>query len=362
MKIKLLGDVQIVQENKYSKHNYFAWPTMARLKNGKIAVVSSGFRVEHVDPFGKTVISYSEDDGKTFTCPAPVIDTPLDDRDGGICTFGEKGVIVSSFNNGRKTQLNHLHHNDKYTTYKIAYVDTHTQEDYDKYLGSTFRISFDNGVTFGELYKSPVTSPHGPIELLDGTVLWVGSTEFTHKGIQAYKINVEDGTTEFFGEIKSDGIEGEFDGKDVKKAFESSCCEPYAFQLPDGTILCQIRVNELPTTMQSESTDGGKTWSTPHLISDEPVYPPHIMMHSSGVLIYAGTRRSEINDIRVMFSKDGGKTWKDAQTIYTGFNWDLGYPSTVELEDGSLMTVFYSHYPTLESSSLILAQRWKMEE
>ncbi len=362
MKIKLLGELQVVQENKYSKHNYFAWPTAKRLQNGKIAVVSSGLRIEHVDPFGKMVISYSEDDGKTFTCPAPVIDTPLDDRDGGICTFGEKGVIVTSFNNARKTQIIHLHHNDKYTTYKAAYVDTHTQEDYDKYLGSTFRVSFDCGVTFGELYKSPVTSPHGPIELNDGTILWVGSAEFERKGIAAYKINVNDGTTEFVGEIKSDDIVGEFNGLDVKKAFENSCCEPYAFQLNDGTILCQIRVNDLPTTMQSESSDGGKTWTTPHLITKEPVYPPHIMMHSSGVLIYAGTRRSAINDIAVMFSKDGGKTWKDMQTIYKGFNWDLGYPSTVELEDGSLLTVFYSHYPKLESPSLILAQRWTFEE
>ena len=103
MKIKLLGQVRTVMSNPDSKHNYFGWPTAVRLQNGKIAVVASGFRLGHVCPFGKTVISYSEDEGETFTYPAPVIDTPLDDRDGGILAYGKSGVIVTSFNNTRES-------------------------------------------------------------------------------------------------------------------------------------------------------------------------------------------------------------------------------------------------------------------
>ena len=99
MKITLLGDPQIIMHNPNSPHNYFAWPTAAKLQNGKIAVVASGFRLRHVCPFGKTVISYSDDDGKTYSPPIPVIDTVLDDRDGGILPFGKSNVIVTSFNN-----------------------------------------------------------------------------------------------------------------------------------------------------------------------------------------------------------------------------------------------------------------------
>ena len=99
MKIVRMGEPQTVMSNPESRHNYFGWPSIARLQNGKIAVVASGFRLRHICPFGKTVISYSEDDGETYTAPAPVIDTVLDDRDGGIVPFGEKGVIVTSFNN-----------------------------------------------------------------------------------------------------------------------------------------------------------------------------------------------------------------------------------------------------------------------
>ena len=44
---------------------HFAWPSIARLQNGRIAVVSSGFRREHLCPFGKAVISCSDDGGKS---------------------------------------------------------------------------------------------------------------------------------------------------------------------------------------------------------------------------------------------------------------------------------------------------------
>ena len=89
MKITKIGATQIIMSNPQSKHNYFAWPTAARLKDGKIAVAASGFRLRHVCPFGKTVASYSVNDGESYTAPEPVIDTVLDDRDGGILAFGE---------------------------------------------------------------------------------------------------------------------------------------------------------------------------------------------------------------------------------------------------------------------------------
>ena len=307
------------------------------------------------------VISYSEDEGKTFTAPAPVIDTPLDDRDGGICTFGQSGVIVTSFNNGRRTQQNALPHQTDLLAYKAAYIDSITEQDYKEYLGSTFRISLDCGVTFGPIYKSPVTSPHGPIELLDGSILWVGA-EFPGVGrILAYKINL-DGTTEYVGEISPEGIEGELNGHSLKEGLEKYAGEPYAFQLADGTIICQIRINNAFALLQSESKDGGKTWSVPHLPMSSPVAPAHIIEHSSGILVSAAGYRSDPYQIRLAFSKDGGKTWDCDHVLYQGFNWDIGYPSTVELKDGSMLTVFYSHYPTVDAPSLILAQRWTFEE
>ena len=55
MKITLIGEPRIVMQNPDSHHNYFAWPTAARLQNGRIAVVASGFRMAHLCPFGRAV-------------------------------------------------------------------------------------------------------------------------------------------------------------------------------------------------------------------------------------------------------------------------------------------------------------------
>ena len=102
-KIELVEN-KVICENPHSPFNYFAWPTVERLPSGELAMVCSGFRTAHVDPFGKLVICYSRNEGKTWTRPAVLIDTPLDDRDGGICTFSGGRVMVTTFNNTIETQ------------------------------------------------------------------------------------------------------------------------------------------------------------------------------------------------------------------------------------------------------------------
>ena len=92
---------------------------------------------------------------------------------------------------------------------------------------------------------------------------------------------------------------------------------------------------------QTESEDAGRTWSRlrPTGICGTP---PHIIRHSSGVLVCVYGRRKPPEGQRVMFSYDDGASW---QTDYIlrddGPDWDLGYPSSVELSDGSLLTAYY---------------------
>ena len=99
MNIETLS-VRSIITNRDGVHNFFAWPSVARLKNGYLAATASGFRINHLCPFGKVVMSVSPDEGKTWSIPAIVFDTPLDDRDSGIVPFGESSVMVTSFNNG----------------------------------------------------------------------------------------------------------------------------------------------------------------------------------------------------------------------------------------------------------------------
>ena len=98
MKINVVKSARVIVENPRGRNNYFGWPTCARLKNGDIAVASSGFRIGHIDPFGKTCLSISHNEGETYSLPTPIMDTVLDDRDGGVCAFGKSGLIVTTFN------------------------------------------------------------------------------------------------------------------------------------------------------------------------------------------------------------------------------------------------------------------------
>ena len=376
MKIKRIGEPRVIMSNENSRHKYFAWPTARRLKNGRIAAVASGYRLSHICPFGKTVISYSENEGETYTLPAAVIDTPLDDRDGGILAFGESGVIVTSFNNTADMQRKHMH--NRYNLagegeeaerklmadFRNAYLDYLTPEEEEKYLAASFRVSFDNGVTFGPIYKSPITSPHGPLELKNGKIIWIGRSFITERNFEAvedklsvYEINPENGEMTYIGEI-----EQIFDGEDKLLS-----CEPDTVELDDGTLICHIRAQggqrRFFTIYQSESYDGGKTWTKPHqLLERRGGAPSHILKLADGTLVATYGYREEPAGIKAMISTDGAKTWETGLDVYVnGVSFDIGYPSTVELKDGSFITVFYAHTED-GGPARIMQQHWAIEK
>lgn len=359
MNIIPLDTVKTILSNPRSKHNYFGWPTITRLKNGKIAVAASGYRLGHVCPFGKAVMAFSEDNGNSYTNAFPVIDTVLDDRDAGLCPFGENGLILTSFNNTREFQRKCAQDEpEEIRNYTCSYLDTVSDMEEAAVLGSTFRISRDNGLTFGDLHTCPVSSPHGPVALQDGSILWVGysfMTDATKEGkedyLAAYRIN-PDGSTELVGRIDDTYDNG----------VRMYANEPHAIQLPDGKIICHFRTEQNFTTWQTVSEDGGKTWSKAEkLLADFGGAPPHLMLHSSGVLISCYGFRQAPYGIKVMFSTDAGKTWdKDNWLYINNISDDLGYPSTIELDDGSLLTAFYAKEEE-NGPCVVMQQKWRFE-
>jgi len=365
VKIKKIGEPQVIMSNPAGIHNYFAWPTVARLKNGRIAVGASGFRLAHICPFGKGVIAISENEGKTYTPPMPVIDTVLDDRDVGLCPFGESGLIVTSFNNTVAFQRSK---NLMDENYKNAYLDLVPPEAEQAALGATFRISLDNGVTFGPIYRSPTTSPHGPMELKDGSILWIGRTHSKDDSDQgetdfvgAYRLNPNNGEVSLLGRIPP--IEDEYG--------HILSCEPHTIELPDGTLLCHIRVNRYTnqenarvfTVYQSRSKDGGKTWEQPYpLLPRLGGSPAHILRLENGTLISVYGYREKPCAIRMMYSQDNGETWDTGHILVEGYGTDdLGYPSTIELKDHTLLTVYYARQ-NRETPAMIYQQKWKLED
>ena len=88
---------------------------------------------------------------------------------------------------------------------------------------------------------------------------------------------------------------------------------------------------------------------------------PHLMRHSSGAIICSYGRREEPFGQRVLISYDDGKTWSKDAELRSNFEWDMGYPCSVELADGSILTVYYQRLPGDVGNSFLYT-RWTLDE
>jgi sialidase-1 len=147
--------------------------------------------------------------------------------------------------------------------------------------------------------------------------------------------------------------------------------EAHVVELPSGRLVGMIRIesaaNEkvMPaglmnfSMMQTGSDDGGRTWNQPRPLGFHGS-PPHLLRHSSGTLVCVYGCREPGFGQRAMLSYDDGLTWEHDWIIRDdGPDWDLGYPGSAELEDGSLFTVYYQKVPGDAKCSLLWS-RWRL--
>jgi Neuraminidase (sialidase) len=93
----------------------------------------------------------------------------------------------------------------------------------------------------------------------------------------------------------------------------------------------------------SFSKDQGKTWSKP-VKTKLKGYPQHLLQLKDGRILATYGYRYQPFGIRASISKDGGKTWDlDNEIVIRsgGINCDLGYPVSIEMEDGKILSVYY---------------------
>ncbi len=346
---------------------YHGWSTVAQRQNGELWVTWSGGRVAHVCPFGRVDAMTSTDEGASWTFPRVLLDSATDDRDSGVLETAKGTLIVSTF-----TSLAYEEHLAKAT----AFAD-HTdrgwisksmpQDQFAKWQAAHLRLndadrkaelgewiirSTDGGKSWSTRIPTVVNSPHGPIQLKDGRLLYAGKKLWA----EDKKIGV--------AESKDDGLTWQWLAEiPTRKGDKNAYHELHAVEATDGTLIAQIRNHNEANkgeTLQTESKDGGKTWAEPHSIGVWGM-PSHLLRLRDGRLLMSyGHRRKPFGN-QARLSTDNGKTWGEPILLSgDGKGGDLGYPSTVELKDGTLLTVWYESM-TEPKLAVLRQAKWRLE-
>ena len=346
---------------------YAGWSTVARRANGELWVTWSGGRDGHVCPMGQVRAMTSRDDGATWTYPRVLLDSPTDDRDSGVLETAKGTLLVTTF-----TSLAYEDHLAKSVMYMPvagkssamrpmppevvarwqATQKRLTADERQAELGEWVLRSTDGGLNFSARIATIVNSPHGPLQLKDGRILYIGKELWTKNQRIGAVESKDDGLSwNWLSEIPGRP------GDDVERDYH----ELHAVESDDGRIVAQIRHQgkvDKNWTLQTESTDGGKTWTIPRAITFG--IPSQLLKLRDGRLLMTyGHRRLPFGN-QARLSTDHGRTWSEPMIVSgDGTVSDLGYPSTVELADGTLLTVWYENMKGLDRAVLRQA-KWQL--
>ena len=348
---------------------YQAWPTVCRGEDGRLYAVCSGERVSHVCPFGKSLLFSSDDGGESWSLPMIANDTWMDDRDAGICSLQGGGLMISYFHHPTRFYRDNLGWIEKCQPLLERDLSMCAFEKYSQFTeemdtqGSFVIKSWDGGKNWTFPVRVPVSSPHGPIQCRDGRLLWLGKEWYTD--LSEYKNEI------LLAESLDNGDSWHLLSKIPipEGVTQQNFYEPDILELPNGTLLGAIRaqgeaVYRNFTIYFCRSEDGGKTWSVPKcsMVSGSP---PHLLLLSDHRILCSYARREAPFGIRAIISEDGGETFGEEIEICRVTDrqteGDFGYPSTVELDDGTLLTVYYSMIEGDDAPS-ILYTKWKLKE
>lgn len=311
-----------------------AFPDVARLADGRLFCVfydgydHVAFANEAYPNGGRVSGCYSEDEGKTWSAPAVVFDSPFDDRDPSVTVTADGTILVNCF------LLDHPVH----------------QGTYYRKLGTWYVKSSDGGKTWSRVYPvSDTFFGSSPIRILSDGRWILGLYKEDPDYLAAVALSDDQGNTWKTVVIPN--------GELLVDA------ETDVAELSDGSLLALLRHREGERPMAwSRSTDRGETWTIAESTGFSG-HSPYLHKTPEGILLL-GTRTPsegrampydgiEFASVTLRVSLDEGRTWGKAVTADHFFG---AYPSMVNLKDGSTLVVYYEE----GSGSNIRARKFRV--
>ena len=318
---------------------YCAWPSIARAANNDLLVLFTQTE-EHLSPDGTILSVRSTDDGETWHRADTAFSTPLDDRESGM-TVLRGGTIVTHlwstfWTRAAYASLRPLSYGAEVLERWSRHVDG---DDYLKHRdsqGPWQTVSRDHGKTWSKPVRGK-DAVHGGIQLFDGTLL-LASYRQDRGCLGVYVSPGPESPYTLAARVRSPDPDSLRFG------------EPHILQLASGRVIMMIRAdgstndgqNGQGILWETYSDDNGRSWCPP-FATRLWGHPPHLLQLSDGrVLCTYGYRRPPFGQ-RACTSADG-ITWNPADEIILrddAPNGDLGYPASVELRSGEILTVYY---------------------
>lgn len=324
----------------YEKRDeYCAWPAVARTDNGDIVVLYTRSE-EHLGPDGQILLSRSTDNGRTWEDPVVVYDTPLDDRESGITALRD-GRLLAHYHSvfwkpTNYAKLSPSAYEQETLNRWIVHVDSPAYRAAETRAGSWHAVSDDGGHTWSQPVPG-ADSVHGGIQLHNGDILVAAyRKERNHVGVYraANPLGVFDKISTVFSPEPETTRFG----------------EPHILQLASGRVVMFIRATAIPYddgaphlfAWSSYSDDNGSTWAEPFR-TPYWGFPPHLLQLSDGrVVVTYGHRRPPYGQRAAV--SDDGVTWLPENEFILrddAPNTDLGYPVSIELDPGRILTIYY---------------------
>ena len=321
------------------------WPVILKLPNGHLGVVTRDGAF-HGGERGRLVFVTSPDGGESWSHATVIAADGPDNRNPAFGVAAD-GTLLALFIKADR------------------YIDGNWSPEKDRggYTPTWMSRSNDNGATWGEAevvdgqgreqwsYAGRTgpddhhrySSPFGKmLTLPDGTILMgyaIGTTEQPRQAGAAFLIRSRDGGRTWVDCVTLAEGYG-----------ESALCH-----LGGDRFLVMLRSTTQGSTglWQIDSEDGGYTWTEPRQITGDMEHPGDVIRLQDGRLLLTYGRRRPPMGILGMVSRDDGKTWHERRKLLLvgDSGDDQGYPSSIQLDDGTIVTVYYSSELHVEGPS-----------
>ena len=321
-------------------HTYHGWPTVAVTSEGRLLAAASGNRERHICPMGRCRLYISDDCGSSWSAAQQLSDGPLDDRDTGFCVCADGSILFTYFTSTYALLTPAADDPPHWQELRRSIPLDAVNREHNFWM----RRSTDGGRSWSERFSVPVSNPHGPSLNLDGSLFIAGVKK---SASPAYQSGGYLTSGEAVAAVSRDnGRNWEIISAIPVPAGQSGTKfhELHSVQAADGRLIVHIRNhNTSPASIwQTVSADGGYSWSEPEYLCGG--FPSHLLRLRDGRLLMSYSWRQDNYGVRARVSADHGASWSGEITLYSGGSChDLGYPSTVELADGSLFTLWYEN-------------------